>query len=492
MKKLLMLVAVTMAAMMAFSAAPTKGLVSYYPFDGDAKDKSGNHNDGIMHGTRPTADRKGRLNSAMLFGEGNFITVPSSPSLNSPKDQITITAWIRVNEWYNNKWGQSAYILSKAVDDVKDVAYCFIFFATRHEVNNGGIAAGNISSVSCSHLYGGWHHVAMVSDGKIVKVYIDGIIVGASTVANRLDRHGRGGEMFIGRNPPIWGTEWLVGAMDELRIYNRALSDDEIKAVYEADPPTKTTKMETKGWNVTMLDCKVGSLGEAEAALQSNTGTAQDYSVLAFTNDGRVPFPEQHSAYRNNVAMRATGTITIPSVGMWTFGISCDDGAKIRIKGKDFADVITCPCTGLGTQVFPMNFPAAGDYELEVILYDIGRGGSFIVFSAAKGNWATFDKSVFRLVGDPECEIKMVAPKSAAKGSTCPDCKGEKVKLVKCKKCNGKGTITKSRKLSGGGTIKEGVKCPACSSASTPEKGKGSGRVKKVCPTCDGEGMVER
>ena len=490
MKKLLMLVAVTMAAMMAFSAAPTKGLIAYYPFDGDAKDKSGNHNDGVMIGTRPTADRKGRLGSAMLFGEGKYITVPSSKSLNSPTEQITIAAWVRVSAWFNNNWGDSATILAKG-SNLRDTAYRLEFFSNLKVVNTGGITAQNVSSVVCSHLHGEWHHVAMVSDGKIAKVYIDGVIVGAGTVAGRPDRYGPVGELFIGHNT-LDNDECLIGAMDELRIYNRALSDDEIKAVYEANPPTKTNKMETKGWHVTMLDCKVGSLGEAEAALQSNTGTAQDYSVLAFTNDGRVPFPEQHSAYRNNVAMRATGTITIPSVGMWTFGISCDDGAKIRIKGKDFADVITCPCTGLGTQVFPMNFPAAGDYELEVILYDIGRGGSFIVFSAAKGNWATFDKSVFRLVGDPECEIKMVAPKSAAKGSTCPDCKGEKVKLVKCKKCNGKGTITKSRKLSGGGTIKEGVKCPACSSASTPEKGKGSGRVKVVCPTCNGEGSVER
>ena len=490
MKKLLMLVAVTMAAMMAFSAAPTKGLVAYYPFDGDAKDKSGNHNDGVMHGTRPTADRKGRLNSAMLFGEGNYITVPSSKSLNSPTEQITIAAWVRVGEWFNNRWGDSATILAKG-SNLRDTAYRLEFFSNLKVVNTGGITAQNVSSVVCSHLHGEWHHVAMVSDGKIAKVYIDGVFVGAGTVAGRPDRYGPVGELFIGHNT-LDNDECLIGAMDELRIYNRALSDEEIKAVYEADPPTKTNKMETKGWNVTILDCKVGSLGEAEAALQNNMGTAQDYSVLAFTNDGRVPFPEQHSAYRNSVAMLATGTITIQSAGMWTFGICCDDYAKVKIKGKDFVDVIACPCTGLGMQVFPMNFPAAGDYELEVILYDIGRGGSFIVFSAAKGNLSTFDKSVFRLVGDPECEIKMVAPKGAAKGSTCPDCKGEKVKLVKCKKCNGKGTITKSRKLSGGGTIKEGVKCPACSSASTPEKGKGSGRVKKVCPTCDGEGTVER
>ena len=128
MKKLLMFVAVTMVTMMAFSAAPTKGLVAYYPFDGDAKDKSGNHNDGVMHGTRPTADRKGRLNSAMLFGEGNYITVPSSKSLNSPTEQITIAAWVRVGEWFNNRWGDSATILAKG-SNLRDTAYRLEFFS---------------------------------------------------------------------------------------------------------------------------------------------------------------------------------------------------------------------------------------------------------------------------------------------------------------------------------------------------------------------------
>lgn len=505
MKKVLAFAAFVMTVMMAFGAAPTKGLIAYYPFDGDAKDKSGNHNDGVMLGTRPTADRKGRLNSAMLFGEGNYITVPSSKSLNSPTEQITIAAWVRVSAWFNNNWGDSATILAKG-SNLRDTAYRLEFFSNLKVVNTGGITAQNVSSVVCSHLHGEWHHVAMVSDGKIAKVYIDGVIVGAGTVAGRPDRYGPVGELFIGHNT-LDNDECLIGAMDELRIYNRALSDEEIKALYEADPQTKTNKMETKGWHVTTFDCTVRSIGDAEATVQSNMGMMAegDYSVLAFTNDGRAPYSEQHLAFPGKNAclvMRANGTVRIPSAGMWTFGISCDDGAKIRIKGKDFVDVIALPeHTEWGVKTFPINIPAAGDYEMEVIHFD-NRGGCYLLLSAAKGNWATFDKSAFRLVGDPECEIKMVESKSASKGvrasvaansetdKTCPDCKGEKVRLLSCRKCFGKGTIVKSRKLDSGGTIRENVKCPACSSASTPMKGKGRGKVRTVCPTCDGEGVV--
>lgn len=495
MKKLIMLVAVTMVTMMAFGAAPTKGLVAYYPFDGDAKDKSGNHNDGIMVGTRPTADRKGRLNSAMLFGEGNYITVPSSPSLNSPKDQITITAWVRIGEWCRN-W---APIICKG-RDMKSDQYRFL---GRHGGDTLLSTCHNIDArfENSSMLRGAWHHVAVSYDGNMAKAYIDGCIAGL--------RHSPGNfkvsneELLIGCDPP-GAMEWLFGAMDELRIYNRALSDDEIKAVYEADPTTKTNKKEIKGWHVMTYDRTVRSIGDAEATVQSEMGKMSegDYPVLAFTNVENAPYPELHSAFPGKsgcLVMRANGTVRIPSAGMWTLGISCDDGAKIRIKGKDFVDVIVAGCAW--NQRFPINIPAAGDYELEVTFFDYMKGCVF-VFSAAKGNWAMFDKSEFRLVGDPECEIKMVENKSAAKekatsvadesegDAMCPDCKGEKVKWVRCKKCRGKGTIVKTRTLASGGTVKENLKCPDCSSANTPERGKGRGRVRVVCPTCNGEGSV--
>lgn len=503
MNKLMAFIVFAMASTAAFCAAPTRGLVAYYPFDGNAKDKSGNHNHGEMHGTRPTADRKGRLDSAMLFGKGNFISVPSSPSLNSPKDQITIAAWVRVNEWFSNRWGQEALVLSKGNHDRLD--YRFEFYGNGHGITTGGLSVNNLYSVGFERLRGSWHHIALVSDGTIVKGYIDGTLTVAATASGRPDRNGNGGDLLIGRNHPD-GAECLLGAMDELRIYNRALTDDEIKAVYEADPPTKTTKTEIKGWHVTTFDRTVRSIGDAEATVQSNLGMiAQgDYPVLAFTNVGGAPHQEQHYDFPGKngcLVMRANGTIHIPSAGMWTFGIHCDDGAKVRIKGKDFVDVIVAGCAW--NQRFPMNIPAAGDYEIEVTFFDFMKGCVFM-FSAAKGNWATFDESAFRLVGDPECEIKMVEAKtskadephfnasaSREEDAECPMCHGEKMIWARCKKCNGKGMVVKKRTLSSGGTVKEYFKCPACSSASTPPRGKGRGKVRRVCPACNGEGSMD-
>lgn len=500
MNRLVAFTVIAIAAIGAFGAAPTRGLIAYYPFDGDAQDKSGNRNHGVMHGTRPTADRKGRLNSAMLFGEGNYITVPSSPSLTSPKDQITIAAWVRIGEWC----GVWAPIICKGLDHKSD-HYRFL-----------GHHGGNTPLSSCqsidarfensSMLRGAWHHIALSYDGNMAKTYIDGSIAGL--------RHSPGtfrvsnDELLIGCDPP-GGMEWLLGSMDELRIYNRALSDDEIKAVYEADPPTKTSATEAMGWSVKLVDCNVGSLGEAETVLRNNTGTMRNYPVVSFSNGhprgATFPLPQCHVAFPGKenspghvrFATQTKGTIRIPSAGAWTFCVASDNGAKVKITGKDFADVAVFG----NNQIFQINIPSAGDYEVEIIHYD-SEGAALLEFSSAKGNWATFDKSAFKLVGDPECEIKMVAPKGGRGAAqdkrdlpaddTCPGCNGEKVKWGRCMKCYGKGYVVKSRTLGGGGTVKENFKCPTCSSVNTPARGKGSGRVRKVCPTCNGEGTVKR
>ncbi|MEJ7822566.1 MAG: hypothetical protein WKF85_09610, partial [Chitinophagaceae bacterium] len=72
----------------------SKGLVAYYPFNGDANDASGNGNHGIAYNVTPATDNFGKPNSAFSFnGTNSYIRVPNSPSLN-PTSQISICAWV--------------------------------------------------------------------------------------------------------------------------------------------------------------------------------------------------------------------------------------------------------------------------------------------------------------------------------------------------------------------------------------------------------------
>ena len=99
---------------------------------------------------------------------------------------------------------------------------------------------------------------------------------------------------------------------------------------------------------------------------------------------------------RDNFTIRATAVITIPSAGAWTFGVNSDDGFRLRIG--DFTMSYPDP-RGPGDTLQTFNFPAAGDYPLELVFYECG-GGSEVEMFAANGTFGFWDPTNFRLVGD--------------------------------------------------------------------------------------------
>ena len=80
-------------------AAPTVAFsftdpVAYYPFSGDAQDRSGYGNDGVVHGAQLTQDRFGNPDRAYHFDGDDFIAVPPAPSLQLTTG-LTLAAWVR-------------------------------------------------------------------------------------------------------------------------------------------------------------------------------------------------------------------------------------------------------------------------------------------------------------------------------------------------------------------------------------------------------------
>lgn len=417
MNRLVALTVAAMTAVAAFGAAPTDGLVAYYPFDGDANDASGNGNHGFMNGTRLTADRKGRLGCAMLFGRDNFISVPNSPSLNSPSDQITLAAWVRVGQWFNkdNKVNTLVPLLCKG-----NVQYRFQL--SRNSERCFLFDGESYAECQCTPLRGEWHHIAASYDGTTFRAYVDGVMVGERAHQKSNTITTSNSSLFIGWDPPL--SYWFLGAMDELRIYNRALSGDEIHSLYEADETTQT-QVETKGWHVAVADSKTRmgySLAAAQKTLRDNPSVEQDYAVCALAFDFKHgidegDFPEQRGVFPGRVdsgnqyfATRVRGKIRIPSAGDWTFAVRSDDGFRLTITGAGFIAVLQRPTFVRDTELFPLSLPDSGQYDVELIHWN-DAGDANLEFSAAKGELEAFDVSAFRLVGDPEGEIGMIAEK---------------------------------------------------------------------------------
>lgn len=220
-------------------SVPETDLFAYYPLDGDANDLSGNHNDGIATGLSPTANRLGVPNTAVYFdGVHSSISVPSNQSMH-PDDQLTATFWVRVDGLINyspifHKGGllngdfvnreYTAYIKSTGPD-----VFQFQFFSAGDGRGQHGVLSNGNYPIRQ------WLFVATVFDRKhhMISLYINDSL------------EARTGDSYSSFNPnnfPLTiGVEAentfaehspLVGAIDELRLYKRALTRGEIHALY--------------------------------------------------------------------------------------------------------------------------------------------------------------------------------------------------------------------------------------------------------------------
>jgi hypothetical protein len=96
----------------------------------------------------------------------------------------------------------------------------------------------------------------------------------------------------------------------------------------------------------------------------------------------------------------ATGRITIPTAGNWTFGVMSDDGFGLEItRGTQRFEMAFPDPRGPADTVQTFAFPQAGEYDLRLVYFERG-GGSGLELFAAKGSYAAWDAINFRLVGD--------------------------------------------------------------------------------------------
>jgi hypothetical protein len=155
----------------------------------------------------------------------------------------------------------------------------------------------------------------------------------------------------------------------------------------------------------------VDSLSAAESVIsnpsyQSTVVTAMA-SVINYLNTGDSahyvndqPFPGTTiGSDVENFVILATGTVSIPQTGPWTFGVNSDDGFELKLtKGTTTFTTSYPPPRGPADTLATFNITETGLYNLRLVFYEQG-GGSELELFAAKGSFTTFN-STFRLVGD--------------------------------------------------------------------------------------------
>ncbi|NEO90758.1 MAG: hypothetical protein F6K56_11100, partial [Moorea sp. SIO3G5] len=198
-----------------------EGLVGHYPFNGNAKDVSGNGHDGTVHGATLTSGRFGNGNSAYQFdGINDYIELPYAPDLKLTNHSFTVSAWVFINSFPSES-------------DLRDLT---ILGTDENEKNNGLHLTirkkkpymgfyGNDTHGSTTIESGQWYCMTWRYDltKQQQTIFINGNE--DKTEAEHGHFQGEGG-VNIGRSQ---NHHNFNGKIDEVRIYERALSDEEIK-----------------------------------------------------------------------------------------------------------------------------------------------------------------------------------------------------------------------------------------------------------------------
>lgn len=206
------------------SYVPTNGLVGWWPFNGNANDESGNGNNGIPYGATLTSDRYGIINKAYSFdGVNDSISINNSNSLSGISDSITMCAWININNWTNG-WASA---ISKSKGTLNQ--YRLVFQNTNNiDASFEGKAGGATYSVTLNN----WFYVVVSIKSNTFKYYVNGSLITTTTGNANVGTSSSTTNLSFGCDPYFF-TEFLNGSLDDIAIYNRVLTPQEITILYQ-------------------------------------------------------------------------------------------------------------------------------------------------------------------------------------------------------------------------------------------------------------------
>ena len=317
---------------------PPTGLVAWWQAEGNANDSVGTNHGVWNNGAGFTL---GKVGQTFSLNGSNYVAIPDSPSLHAFTNRITIEAWILVSQFNTSPdWNG---IVTKGNSSWRLARYgrtSTIAFSTTG-LSNGDLGGNkNIND-------GLWHHVAAVYDGTNKYIYVDGALDASAPATGTITQNNY--PVCIGENAEAPAHRWN-GWIDEASIYNRALSADELQAIYSARnngkcplPPTifsqPTSQTIVAGRSAAFNVAAVGSQpftcqwqcnttnldGATNAILSLNNVTldqAGNYSVIVANPAGNVT--------SSNAILSVYATAAATLNGFWFAGGS---GFQFQVAG---------------------------------------------------------------------------------------------------------------------------------------------------------------
>jgi photosystem II stability/assembly factor-like uncharacterized protein len=337
---------------------PSPALVAEYLFSGNTDDTSGNGHHGLIYDAIATSDRFGNPNSAYYFSN-SFIEVSDPPGHQfDPNGCFTISLWANLADdsslehfpfiaqdeggGSTNKW----YFNYRTFDESWNLFNALSFHVNRPSMG-GGI---RVNSDPISLQLNTWHHVVLVRDGAIFRFYVDALAAGSSTsdvVIPEVDS-----PLRIGYAEE---TEYLIGSADDVRIYNYALTAEQISGLFHEG-----------GWTGTLPPY----YGPAIYA-----GTASGLSVLANGSTSWTTYTSANGLLSDDINGMYVSGSNIYLVGNSGLSISTDGGSS-------WSTYTTADGLGGG--------PIYGVYASGSTIYVGTFGGGLSISTDGGSSWSTY------------------------------------------------------------------------------------------------------
>jgi hypothetical protein len=236
--------------------------VAHWNFNGNANDVSGKGHNGVPQNVTQTAGRAGKPNTAYLFnGTSSKIKVPYQADLNLSK--FSICAVVKMNGFYTDlcqgnrilergtEYGNGNYLLQftdNAIDSSCSVTGDTSMF--NYSIGRGNTPTYNKPWQSTNFLRSGsWHCVVGTFNDTVFKLYVDGVLQTTVAPASSLGVGTSNEGISIGASSfgdTTLYPYWFNGLMDDLRLYDRALTASEVLTF--CGNPDDTTANTTGRW----------------------------------------------------------------------------------------------------------------------------------------------------------------------------------------------------------------------------------------------------
>lgn len=213
---------------------PANGIVASYSFTGNANDGSGNGNNGVVYNATLTTDRFGHPNSAYSFdGSTSYIEVSGASILNN--NDYTYSWWIKVAALPSNGNAASMFEIGTevSVNPGQTFAINNNYLSTFGYLVNSGNTNSTSTFVNYTSLpsVGTWYNL-VITRSDSVKLYVNGVLQAVTSANGTNPYYYSPLDMYIGSRANAF--QYFNGIIDDINIYNRVLSQQEIADIVTA------------------------------------------------------------------------------------------------------------------------------------------------------------------------------------------------------------------------------------------------------------------